>query len=118
MKSENGNHQMDEHDPDAQDQMVSHIKAKQAHKIHARHTKDQSVWLGLGMMGAVGWSVAIPMLLGIAIGIWIDARWPSSFSWTLLLLILGLLVGCVNAWLWVIREQRNIQKNKDAHDHD
>ena len=56
MKSKNGTQPTDEHDPDAQDQMVSDIEAKQARKVHARQTKDQSVWLGLGMIGAVGWS--------------------------------------------------------------
>jgi len=53
------------------------------------------------MFGVVGWSVAIPTLIGTALGIWIDNNWPSQFSWTLMLLIGGVMVGCLNAWYWV-----------------
>jgi predicted F0F1-ATPase subunit len=48
------------------------------------------VWFGLGMMGLIGWSVAIPTLLGAALGIWLDSRHPGSHSWTLALLVAGL----------------------------
>jgi ATP synthase protein I len=49
----------------------------------------------------------------VALGIWIDARWPSSISWTLVLLIGGLLLGCVNAWLWIARQQRAIEREEE-----
>ena len=52
-----------------------------------------AIWFGLGVFGVVGWSVAIPTLIGTAIGLWIDRTWPSRFSWTLMLLILGVGAG-------------------------
>jgi ATP synthase protein I len=58
------------------------------------------------MFGLVGWSVAIPTLIGIVLGIWIDSAWPSQYSWTLMGLIMGVIVGCLNAWYWVKRESR------------
>lgn len=61
--------------------------------------------MGLGMFGMVGWSVAVPTLLGVALGIWLDKTFPQSFSWTLTGLILGLIAGCVIAWNWVIKER-------------
>jgi ATP synthase protein I len=79
---------------------------KEQRKIKARKEGDRSVWFGLGMFGLVGWSVAIPTLIGVAIGVWIDKRWPGPRSWTLMCLILGVIVGCVNAWYWVKRESR------------
>lgn len=79
------------------------VERKGALKIRGRQEQDQTVWFGLGMFGIVGWSVAIPTLLGIALGIWIDARWTSQYSWTLMLLIAGLIIGCANAWYWVRR---------------
>jgi ATP synthase protein I len=82
------------------------VAAKQRRKMEARREGDRSAWFGLGMFGLVGWSVAIPTLIGIAIGLWIDGRWPSRFSWTLMLLLVGLSVGCLNAWWWVQRESR------------
>lgn len=59
---------------------------------------------GLGMFGLVGWSVALPTVLGIALGIWLDSRSTSGYSWTLMLMIGGLLLGAITAWYWVRRE--------------
>jgi len=74
--------------------------------MKGRSEKDRSIWFGLGMFGLIGWSVAIPTLIGVAVGIWIDTTWPSRFSWTLMLLFIGVISGCVNAWYWVKRESR------------
>jgi len=97
------------------------VAAKQRRKLEARREGDRSAWFGLGMFGLVGWSVSIPTLVGIALGLWIDSRWPSRFSWTLMLLVLGLAVGCLNAWFWVQRESQEPprdgaeQRNGDPH---
>jgi len=82
------------------------VGEKEARKMKARGEKERSVWFGLGMFGLVGWSVAIPTLVGVALGIWIDVSWPGRFSWTLMLLFVGVVMGCVNAWYWVTRESR------------
>ena len=89
------------------------VKIKEARKIRARDRKDQSVWFGLGMFGLVGWSVSIPTVVGITLGVWIDLRWPSRYSWTLMLLIIGIAIGCLNAWFWVSRERKMIEEEKD-----
>lgn len=82
----------------------SHIEAKAERKMESRREKERNIWFGLGMFGLVGWTVAIPTLVGVAVGIWIDKKWPSHFSWSLTLLFLGLVLGCINAWHWVKRE--------------
>ncbi len=58
------------------------------------------------MFGLVGWSVAVPTLIGIALGTWIDRTWPGEVSWTLTLLFVGVVIGCANAWRWIQRESR------------
>jgi ATP synthase protein I len=80
------------------------VAAEEARKEKARMEKDRSLWFGLGMFGLVGWSVAIPTLVGIAVGIWIDSTVSSPYSWTLMLLFVGVVAGCLNAWYWVKRE--------------
>jgi ATP synthase protein I len=82
------------------------VASKEARKLRARREKDGAIWYGLGMMGVIGWSVTIPTLLGIALGIWIDFRWPSRYSWSLMLLFIGIVLGCLNAWYWVERERK------------
>ena len=84
------------------------VEAKEARKIKARREKNRGVWFGLGMFGLVGWSVAVPTLIGIALGVWIDLKWPSRYSWTLMLLIIGVILGCLNAWFWIACERKKI----------
>ena len=92
------------------------IGAKAARKLKARRNSTRGVWFGLGMMGLIGWSVAIPTLLGAAIGIWLDNRHPGSYSWTLMLLIIGLVIGCLNAWYWVAKEDREMREEQENND--
>ncbi|HEX9925658.1 MAG TPA: AtpZ/AtpI family protein [Anaerolineae bacterium] len=80
---------------------------------HARRAKDEGLWFGLGTMGIVGWSIAVPTLLGILIGIWLDANWPAPFSWTLTLLVGGLMVGCLEAWQWVSQAAKKIEQRDE-----
>jgi ATP synthase protein I len=87
------------------------IQKKAERRLKARREKDRSLWFGLGMFGVIGWSIAIPMLLCIAIGRWLDRKTASPFSWTLVFLCIGLIIGCINAWFW-------IKKGRDGNDHD
>lgn len=80
------------------------IGRKASRRQRAQREGDQSIWFSLGLFGLVGWSVAIPTLLGLALGIWIDTRWPGRVSWTLTLLFVGIALGCANAWYWVKQE--------------
>ena len=66
------------------------------------------------MMGLVGWSVAIPTLIGLALGIWLDSTVPLGFSWTLTLLFAGIIVGCINAWYWISRERDEIHADLES----
>jgi ATP synthase protein I len=87
------------------------ITRKENRKLKAI-SENNGVWFGLGMMGMVGWSVAVPSLLGAALGIWLDKKHPQSFSWTLSLLVIGIITGCIIAWYWVIKEEKELHNNK------
>ena len=89
------------------------VGAQAARKLKARRVAPKSVWFGLGMSGLVGWSVTIPTLIGAALGIWLDKHYPSTYSWTLMLLFIGLIIGCLNAWQWVHAEYKEIQEDLD-----
>jgi ATP synthase protein I len=91
------------------------VGAKVARKLKARRNSTQGVWFGLGMMGLIGWSVAIPTLLGAALGLWLDRRHPGGRSWTLALLVAGLSIGCLNAWFWVAKEDREMREEQENH---
>jgi len=90
--------------------LCEQVGAREAQKARARAEREQTVWFGLGMFGLVGWSVAIPTLIAVALGVWIDRRWPSQYSWTLMLLLIGMALGCLNAWHWLKRERSAIAR--------
>jgi len=93
----------------------SEVARKEKQKLKALQQKN-SVWFGLGMMGMIGWTVAVPSLLGAALGLWLDKRNPQSFSWTLSLLVVGIITGCIIAWHWVTKEDSEIHNNKQGND--
>jgi ATP synthase protein I len=82
------------------------LEGKARRKLSARREGDRGIWFGLGMMGLVGWSVAVPTVVGVAVGVWLDSRYggAGSISWTLTGLVLGVLLGCLNAWFWIQKE--------------
>jgi len=75
--------------------------------MRGRLRDERGFWRPMAMIGVIGWTVALPMLIGIAAGTWIDHRWPSRFSWTLMLLFAGLGLGCLLAWTRIKREQED-----------
>ncbi len=95
-----------EHSDADEDRFGSTVGRKERRKVRARRDEDRSVWFWLGMMGLVGWSVALPTVIGVAVGAWLDSLIVGRISWTLTGLIVGATIGCVVAWFWVKRESR------------
>jgi ATP synthase protein I len=95
------------------DRFAEQVARKEALRLRGLRHKGETVWFGLGMFGIVGWAVAIPTLIGIALGLWIDRTWPSQYSWALMFLIAGVIVGCINAAYWVKRVRSKIIEDDD-----
>ena len=103
-----------ENPKDIKRSFIEKIKRKEKRKLRARDKKYQAIWFGMGLFGVIGWSVMVPTLIGIAVGIWADRRWPGNISWTLTFLFAGIILGCLNAWYWVEKERKEIEEeNKE-----
>lgn len=89
----------EEHDPTADE-----IGARAERKLRARAEGRHGLLFGLGMFGLIGWAIAVPTLIGIAVGSLLDRAYPAGFSWTLSLLFAGVALGCWNAWYWLRTE--------------
>jgi ATP synthase protein I len=99
--------------PNEETNFSRQVGAQAARKWKAQRGAKRSIWFGLGMSGLIGWSVTVPALIGAALGIWVDKHYRSRFSWTLMLLLLGLIIGCLNAWHWVASEYKEMQEDPD-----
>jgi len=93
-------------EPPPEERFRQDVARKAQRRLRARREQRRSIWFSLGLFGMVGWSVAIPTLLGIALGVWLDRQFAGRVSWTLTLLFVGLVIGCLNAWYWVKQETR------------
>lgn len=89
---------------DERDEMARAVARQGARRDRSRREGRHGIGYGLGMFGLIGWSVTIPTLLGIALGVWIDRITESPYSWTLMLMIAGVALGCFNAWYWLRKE--------------
>jgi ATP synthase protein I len=90
----------------AADDMVRHVGRRRERLERHRREGDRSFWSNLGLMGAVGWSIVIPALLGGFLGRLLDRRFGSGTVWTLSLLLVGLVLGCWSAWA-IIHSRRD-----------
>ena len=86
------------------ERIVRQVESRQTRILRGR-AQRRDFWTSLAILGLVGWSVVLPTLLGAALGVWIDHRWPGRFSWTLMLLVSGLILGCTTAWLRITKDQ-------------
>lgn len=90
---------------DDEDDFVQRVTRSADRRARRRREGKSGVWFAVGTFGLVGWSIAIPTLLGLALGVWLDRHFDVEFSWTLALLMAGLTLGCINAWYWVSEQQ-------------
>src|SRR5208337_2579406 len=72
----------------------------------ARFERDGERPIGknLALMGALGWLIVIPALLGMGAGIWLDRTFHTGVLWSGALLVAGLSAGCWLAWQRVREE--------------
>jgi len=98
--------------PHSRDSFGKIIGDKENRKLETKQD-NRSVWYGLGLFGMIGWSIAVPTVLGIALGIWLDKNYDNDFSWTISLLVAGLMIGCVFAWNWIQKENKDIYRKND-----
>jgi ATP synthase protein I len=79
---------------------------KSQRRERARRRGADNVWSWMGMFGLVGWTVAVPTLVGLALGRFLDNRVESSVSFTITFLVVGVAIGAATAWYWIRQESQ------------
>lgn len=79
--------------------------ARQARRMKAaRDHPGPSPLRGIGTFGMIGWSVAVPTVGGAFLGLWLDRVVPQAFSWTIALILGGVVMGAFIAAAWISKE--------------
>ncbi|MCA9119123.1 MAG: AtpZ/AtpI family protein [Planctomycetaceae bacterium] len=72
--------------------------SRDASRLARRETGHQSFWRSLGVLGMVGWPIAIGSVGGTIFGRYLDAQFNTGLRYTLILMMAGILIGCFAAW--------------------
>ena len=80
------------------DEMREAVHRRQERRARWQREGERSVGENLALIGALGWAIITPTLLGIFLGRWLDRTFASGIFWTLGLLVAGLAIGCALAW--------------------
>ncbi len=89
------------------------VVQRRKRRLKAERQKGRGIWMGMGMFGLVGWSVAVPTLAGLFLGLWLDARTETNFSWAFALMAGGLTLGLINVWNWMQKTASEDNEEED-----
>ncbi len=84
--------------PEDHERLGEAVRKRQERRALWRREGERSLGQNLAMIGALGWTIVVPTLLGIFAGRWLDQAFHSGIFWTLSLLVAGLAAGCMFAW--------------------
>lgn len=87
------------------DDMEQAARLRQQRRDEWRRSGERPVWRNLTMIGAIGWLIVIPMLIGTLAGRWLDGRFGTGIFWSGALIMLGAVLGGYLAWQR-IRDER------------
>lgn len=77
----------------------------------SRNKKAASPLIGISAFGVIGWSIAIPCVLGAFLGHWLNQVAPQEFSWTIALILGGLVLGIGFAWNYISEAQQAAEQD-------
>jgi len=87
------NPQSESHEP-----LREAVRTRQERRARWQAEGERSLGRNLAMIGALGWTIVAPTLIGIFVGRWLDRLFGMGIFWTLGLLTAGLALGCSFAW--------------------
>lgn len=86
------------------DKMQRAVRLREQRRERWKKEGERSLWQNLSMVGALGWLIVTPTLLGVLVGRWLDGLFETGIFYTGALIFLGITIGCYLAWQRVNKE--------------
>tara|TARA_Y100000813_G_scaffold194490_1_gene174938 strand:- start:164 stop:466 length:303 start_codon:yes stop_codon:yes gene_type:complete len=96
-RNNHGNH-------NGQEKMSRAVRTRQERQAYWEKSGERPLWRNLSMIGALGWLVITPVLIGVLAGRWLDEKFSSGIFYTAALIFVGVAAGCYLAWQRVNKE--------------
>ncbi|RVU35818.1 AtpZ/AtpI family protein [Hwanghaeella grinnelliae] len=74
------------------------VKLREERNERWRREGERSIWQNLSMIGALGWLIVTPILIGIFAGRWLDRTFETGIFYSGALIFLGAVLGAYLAW--------------------
>lgn len=110
MKNTTGSPRKDDHDDDGEayeltvETQVTRLKALP--KGVKRKKGSDTPWYYLGLIGEIGFAIAVPIAGGALLGVFVDRVWLTTHKATISLLFIGIIVSFINLFT-TVREITN-----------
>ena len=80
------------------------VRLREQRRERWKREGERSLWQNLSMVGALGWLIVVPTLLGVLVGRWLDSHFETGIFFTGALIFLGIAFGCYLAWQRINKE--------------
>ena len=89
---------------DTPQKMQRAVKLRQQRRGQWEKEGERSLWQNLSMIGALGWLIVTPTLMGVLLGRWLDRIFATGIMFSGALIFLGIASGCYLAWKRIKQE--------------
>lgn len=95
---------MSAHEENGNGKLSEAVRLRKARHEQWQRSGERPLWRNLSMIGALGWLIVAPTLLGVLVGRWLDTRFGSGIFWTGAFIMLGAALGGYMAWQRIGKE--------------
>jgi ATP synthase protein I len=90
----------DEHEEkgEERERMQHAIRLRQTRQETSKREGERPLWKNLSMVGALGWLIVVPVLIGVFTGRWLDAHFDTDVTFSSALTFVGACLGFYLAW--------------------
>ena len=74
------------------------VKLREERNERWQRDGERSIWQNLSMIGALGWLIVTPILIGVFAGRWLDRTFETGIFYSGALIFVGALLGAYLAW--------------------
>ncbi len=92
-------------EPNGNNHLHQSVELRREREAEWHATGERPVWRNLSMIGALGWLIVTPILLGALLGRFLDGSFGKGVFWTGSLIFLGAVIGFYLAWRRMVSER-------------
>jgi ATP synthase protein I len=89
---------MSEPNHKGRDDMLKAIQTSETRRKKWQEEGERPLWKNLSMVGALGWLIVVPTLLGVFVGRWLDDKLGTGVTFSSALTFAGACLGFFLAW--------------------